>query len=175
MKYGNGFQCLDANLAPYPVRVYPRLMPFEYKDGTGDTGWFLLEDFNMLYRDPATGFEWIIRVKGDPAPSFRSAFDFDAASIPRAFMSVVGSPTSLDILVAALGHDLGYCVNGSVTGFRRADWDRFLSEVIEAYGASRAKRFACHRAVRLGGGFIYEKDEMYRERYMRLCEIKRLT
>lgn len=179
MKYGHGFWTVE-NSVRTRERAYPDLRPFEYNDGTGDTGWFLLRPFTFDYVAPGdrSGTAWRVIVAGDPNPVLRqNAFDFDGASVPpwKLIRPLVRDKMDLRFLVAALGHDLGHCIHEHVTGFTRADWNRFLSEVAEAYGASAYDRAKYKLAVDAAGWAVYHKTAEELSTYRRLVKIERVT
>lgn len=172
MKYGDGFICLDGNGNELAERAYPELLPFEYNDGTGDCGWFLLEDFSFIYTDPTTGKAWKITMKGDANPAIGTSFDYDGASRPGITRGVAGDRMDHDVIVPSLVHDMGYCVHDYITGFTREQWDIALREIAEAYGCNWFKRNEFYYAVRAGGIFRYQKTVNETLRYITLIEIE---
>ena len=178
MKYGQGFWVVEAG-----VRVrdrafaYPALLPFDYGDGTGDRGWLLTRAFVFDYVKPGdtSGQAWRFTVAGDsdPVPCI-NAFDYDGASIPQALRFLARDRMDHRWIVPALGHDLGYCVHGHVTGFTKADWDTFLLEVGDAYGDNAYQCQKYRLAVTLGGWNAWPKTEAEEKVYKNLVRIERV-
>ena len=131
---------------------YPKLEPRIYED-TKKPYWCLLEDFSVMVEDS------IYTVKAE--------FDFDGASIPRAFRSLVGDKMSFDIVVAALFHDCLYC-NHLLT---RSESDDLFRTLMKMYGASWLKRTVCWSAVRTFGGFCWNKSDEEIEKYTKFMTI----
>ena len=81
MKYGDGFWVVDPDSGlRFNSRfdAYPETRGFEYADGTGDKGDFLLQTFCADYTDPETGLVYRIRITGCRRPLlFVNAFDFE--------------------------------------------------------------------------------------------------
>lgn len=179
MKYGLGFWTVE-NGVRTEGRAYPDLRPFEYNDGTGDAGWFLLRPFTFDYAPPGdrSGTAWRFTVAGDPCPVLKgNSFDFDGASVPqwKLVRPLVRDKMDLRFLVAALGHDLGHCIHEHVTGFSRQDWNRFLAEVAEAYGASAYDRAKYKVAVDAAGWAVYHKTPEELAVYRGLVQIERVA
>ena len=174
MNYGDGFWCVRYG-DRLSVPVYPRLEGFEYNDGTGDKGEWLLEDFTVDYRPPGLP-------ASDPAVlrmTVKASFDYDGASIPRAARSFVGDKLAHDIRVAALFHDIGYCVHDlpASAGFAadRAWWDDLIAQIIEAYGGTLAKRCAVKAAVKQFGWCAWPKSEADLAKYRKLFSVEKVT
>lgn len=77
-------------------------------------------------------------------------------------------------IVPAYGHDLGYCIHGFGTSFTKADWDRFLLEVAEAYGANWTDRNKYWGVVAAVGGFSWAKTPKETEHYCDLVTVERV-
>ena len=140
MKYGDGFWVVDPDSGlRFNSRfdAYPETRGFEYADGTGDKGEFLLQTFCADYTDPETGLVYRIRITGCRRPLlFVNAFDFDWASIPALFRGLLTcDKADYRIRVASLLHDAGFCVKEVLPGLDLVWWNRLLEEVMEAYSA----------------------------------------
>ena len=177
MKYGEGFWVVKDGVRVKDRKdAYPKLKPFEYADGTGDCGWALLEDFTFDYFPPGSrGAGWRFTVKGDPDGDISRCFDYDGASRPAATREIAGDKMDFDVIVPSFGHDLGYCIHDYVTGFERCDWDEFLGEVMEAYGAGSWKRTKFVAAVSLFGRSRYAKSPAELEHYKGLVTVERVA
>ena len=178
MKYGQGFWVVEAGVRVKDrSRAYPELLPFEYADGTGDRGWLTVRPFCFDYLKPGdnSGLAWRFTVAGDPNPvEYLNSFDYDGASIPPICRPITRDKMDHRWIVPAYGHDLGYCIHGHVTGFTKADWDRFLLEVGEAYGDTAVMCTMYKTAVTLGGWHAWPKTPEELERYRRLVNIERV-
>ena len=180
MKYGRGFWVVKDGVRVrdrLSLDAYPALHPFEYADGTGDLGWFLTEDFCFDYVKPGdkSGLAWRFHVLGDPLPELhKNAFDYDGASIPEMLRAMARDKMDRRWIVPSLGHDVGYCVHGHVTGFTKADWDTFLLEVGEAYGDNLYQCGKYRAAVILGGWAAWPKPDAEAEVYKNLVRIERV-
>ena len=183
MKYGQGFWVVkDGEPVPSCRKFldgYPALQPFEYNDGTGDTGWLLTKPFTFDYVKPGdkSGTAWRFTVSGDVNPVIhKNSFDFDGASVPqwKLLRMCVKDKMDLRFLVASLGHDLGHCIHEHVTGFTRADWNTFLYEVAECYGASAYDRAKYKLAVDAAGWAVYSKTDEELATYRSLVKIERV-
>lgn len=125
-------------------KYFPQLHPFRYADGTG--GWWLVRDFTV---EILIGRVWY-RVTA------KAGFDYDGASIPRGCRTLVGDKMGHDVIVAAMFHDLFYCVHHAVFG--KAASDSFFRAVAGVYSATLAKRIAIYQAVNLFGGGPWRED-----------------
>jgi hypothetical protein len=175
MKYGAGFWCIDPDTGlRLPHRVYPDLRGFEYDDGTGDKAEWLLRDFIMDYIP--RGSEWIYRmtINGSRFPTFSTAFDYDGASMPKAFRTAICDKLGYEIRVPSLGHDIGYCVHEVLPEMGRMWWDEFISQTMEAYDATAAQRTAVYAAVRVAGEFWWNKSDSDLMRYRKLFSVVKL-
>lgn len=79
-------------------------------------------------------------------------FDFDGASIPRAFWSIIGSPMTDGYQRAGCLHDALYASER----FERYICDRIFLEAMEVDGVGYAKRYAMYWAVRAGGAMVWK-------------------
>ena len=179
MKYGQGFWVVKDGVRVLDRRdAYPELLPFEYADGTGDVGWFNLSPFTFDYVKPGdtSGMAWRFTVAGCRNPTLETSFDFDGASAPQCKLirPLVKDKMDHRWIVPAFGHDLGYCIHGYGTGFTKSDWDTFLSEVAEAYGAGWLDRKKYWSAVAAFGGFAWNKKPEETERYCGLVKIAKV-
>ena len=95
-------------------------------------------------------------------------FDFDAASIPKIFWSIIGSPFTGNYTTPAAIHDGLYA--GEVLDRKVCD-DIFL-DLMKQYKVSYVIRYAMYWAVRLGGGKVWKehtKDEVLK--YKDYCKV----
>lgn len=143
MKYGRGFWVVDASTGARiqsRIDTYPETRGFEYCDGTGDKGEFLLRDFCCDYVDPESGVCYRIRIRGSRSPVLgMNAFDFDWASIPKVCRAITCDKADYRVRVPSLLHDSGFCVKELLPGLDLRWWNRLLSEVMEAYSADAAQ------------------------------------
>lgn len=137
MTYGKDFWCVCPDGTRSDSLLFPKLQPFFYEDGDG--GWYVLEDFSV---DLLVGKVWY-RV------TVKAGFDYDGASIPRACRTLVGDKMAHDIIVAALFHDIWYCVHHAV--FPKTVADAMLGAINRVYGGSWAKEHAVVSGVALAG------------------------
>ena len=80
-------------------------------------------------------------------------FDFDAASIPQIFWSIIGSPFTGNYTTPAAIHDGLYA--GEILDRKVCD-DIFL-DLMKQYKVSYIRRYAMYWAVRLGGGKVWKE------------------
>lgn len=80
-------------------------------------------------------------------------FDFDAASIPQIFWSIIGSPFTGNYTTPAAIHDGLYA--GEILDRKVCD-DIFL-DLMKQYKVSYVKRYAMYWAVRLGGSKVWKE------------------
>ena len=80
-------------------------------------------------------------------------FDFDAASIPQIFWSIIGSPFTGNYTTPAAIHDGLYA--GEILDRKVCD-DIFL-DLMKQYKVSYVKRYIMYWAVRLGGGKVWKE------------------
>ena len=80
-------------------------------------------------------------------------FDFDAASIPKMFWSIIGSPFTGNYTTPAAIHDGLYA--GEILDRKVCD-DIFL-DLMKQYKVSYVRRYAMYWAVRLGGGKVWKE------------------
>ena len=80
-------------------------------------------------------------------------FDFDAASIPQIFWSIIGSPFTGNYTTPAAIHDGLYA--GEILDRKVCD-DIFL-DLMKQYKVSYLRRYAMYWAVRLGGGKVWKE------------------
>ena len=80
-------------------------------------------------------------------------FDFDAASIPQIFWSIIGSPFTGSYTTPAAIHDGLYA--GEILDRKVCD-DIFL-DLMKQYKVSYVKRYTMYWAVRLGGGKVWKE------------------
>ena len=95
-------------------------------------------------------------------------FDFDAASIPKIFWSIIGSPFTGNYTTPAAVHDGLYA--GEVLDRKVCD-DIFL-DLMKQYKVSYVIRYAMYWAVRLGGGKVWKehtKEEVLK--YKDYCKV----
>lgn len=89
-------------------------------------------------------------------------FDFDGASIPRAFWSIIGSPMFGKHVRAACLHDALYASRL----LPREECDDLFLEAMEIDGVGWFTRYAMYNAVRLAGQSAYDEDD--NEPYLKL-------
>jgi len=126
VKYGADFWCLDTDGRRLSSSVWPKLEPFRYPDG--DRGFLLLEDYSVEFIFRGQHWRFLIR----------EGFDFDGASIPQWAWSIIGDPLALDILIAAIVHDILFCVHHRQFPLRIAN--ALFCAIQQASGATWAKR-----------------------------------
>lgn len=158
MEYGKNFWCLDDKLRRLPELVYPKLEPFRYSCDCS-RGFWLLENYaiEFMFR----GVWWRMMIAGDMVGPLR--FDFDGASIPQWAWSLVGDTIALDILIAALFHDILFCVHLPDWPFRETNDLFYLLQ--KACGASKPKMRVTHQAVRAVGRYRWPKTDAEIEKY----------
>ena len=105
----------------------------------GEQTYILLEDIIVK----SLGYE-IKLLKG---------FDFDAASIPKIFWSIIGSPFTGSYTTPAAIHDGLYA--GEI--LERKVCDVIFLYLMKQYKVSYLRRFAMFWAVRLGGGKVWKE------------------
>ncbi len=143
MRYGKDFWCLDLDGTRLPGLVWPLIQAFKYPDG--DRGWWLRRDYGVEF--VFRGVLWRLTAK--------AGFDFDGASIPKFAWSIIGDPLALDILIAALFHDLQFCCH-------HAAWPLGLTNVLfleiqKASESSRVKRNLTTKVVQAAGWSHWKK------------------
>jgi hypothetical protein len=152
VKYGVDFWCIAPDGAYCLDPVWPDIKPFAYPDN-GSRGFWLREDFTVefFYR----GQWWRLTA--------RAGFDFDGASIPKWAWSIIGDPLALDILVAALFHDLFFCCHPKE--FPLALTNDLFREFQQAYSSVWAKRNVTTKAVQAAGWTRWPKTADELEKY----------
>lgn len=161
--YGDYFWCIDKddNLLINPI--FPKVQTMLYLDETGnldgDVYWCLLEDFSILYKLDDIWYKI----------TCKKEFDFDFASIPRIFRSLVGDKDSPDIQVASLFHDLFYTVHHKL--FPKDISDKFLGKVLRCYGGSAAKEIGVYSAVKSCGWMFWKKTKEDLIKYNKFIEV----
>lgn len=154
MKYGDGFWVVKDGVRVPREHAYPETVGFEYNDGTGRVGEFLLKDFTVDYTPPGERQPIRMTVCGDLDPVLHvNSFDFDFASIPWLFRLSICDKADHRIRVGSLFHDMLYCNHA----FSRAFTDRMLVEMTEAYGMDRYRNWKIHTGVRLGGWYFWNR------------------
>jgi len=79
-------------------------------------------------------------------------FEFDGASIPKAFWSLIGSPFNGKYKYSALIHDALYASEI----VERHIADKVFLDLMEKDGVAWWKRTAMYNAVRVGGYFVWK-------------------
>ena len=123
----------------------------------GKQSYLLLEDITVN----SLGYE-IKLLKG---------FDFDAASIPQIFWSIIGSPFTGNYTTPATIHDGLYA--GEVLDRKVCD-DIFL-DLMKQYKVGYLRRYPMYWAVRLGGGRVWKehsKEEV--EKYKEFIDVEKI-
>ena len=197
MKYGEGFWCVKEGVR-LPRRIYPATRGFEYLDGTGDCGEFLLEDWCFDYVAPGSREALRMTIAGNLRPVLhRNSFDFDWASIPRPARAITCDKADYRIRAGCLPHDMGFCVQEVLPGLDRTWWNTLLFEIMEAYSVTwdetkagsfksrlrmkaryledRALRNGVLAGVTLGGPFVWGKTPEEIAVYRRLFKVERMA
>ena len=95
-------------------------------------------------------------------------FDFDAASIPKIFWSIIGSPFTGNYTTPAAIHDGLYA--GEILNRKVCD-DIFL-DLMKQYKVSYLRRYTMYWAVRLAGGKVWKEHSQEEvQEYKKYCEI----
>lgn len=134
--------------------LLPTQKPFLYKDG--DDGWLYQQDFS-------------IRI-GNEVITIKMTFDYDGASIPKAFWTVIGHPMGVRKQVPAGFHDAGYASHI----LKQKALDDIFLELLEAFENNLVVRNACWTAVRSAGWTKYPKKPEELIKYKALVEIRTL-
>lgn len=103
--------------------------------------------------------------------TIKKGFDFDSASIPRIFWSIIGSPFTGNYTIPALVHDGLYASEA----LDRKECDNIFLELMKHFKVSYLKRYSMYWAVRLGGSNVWSKhskDEV--NKYKGYCDVKKL-
>jgi hypothetical protein len=94
--------------------------------------------------------------------------EFDGASIPKAFWSIVGSPFTGNYTRSALVHDALYMSES----LDRKTCDNIFLDLMRQDGVSLVKRTLMYLAVRVGGYFVWKKHKSHmvevNNRYVRI-------
>jgi len=101
----------------------------------------------------------------------KQGFDYDSASIPQIFWSLIGSPFTGNYTVPALIHDALYASERLEIKL----CDNIFLDLMKQYKVGYFKRYAIYYAVRVGGGFIWDKhleDEIIK--YKGFCDVKKI-
>lgn len=99
--------------------------------------------------------------------SIKKGFDFDGASIPRIFWSIIGNPIIGKFNIAALVHDALYA---SQFIDRKISDDIFL-ELMKIYKVGYLKRYLMYNAVRLFGWKSWKSNQKYLEEYRKIIKV----
>jgi hypothetical protein len=83
--------------------------------------------------------------------------EFDGASIPKVFWSIIGSPFTGKYTRSALVHDALY-MSESLT---RKEADSVFLDLMKQDGVSFTKRSVMWSAVRIGGYFVWKKHKSH--------------
>lgn len=152
MKYNVDFWCIDpVTNERSPVLIWPDIKAFAYPDGS--RGWWIREDYTI-----ECIFHGVLR-----RMTVKKGFDFDGASIPRWAWSIIGDPLALDIQIAALFHDILFCINDPAWSLRITN--EFFLEVQQASKSCWVKRNTTTKAVQAAGWALWKKDEAYKAKY----------
>ena len=101
----------------------------------------------------------------------KTGFDFDGASIPKSFWSVIGSPFNGAYVPSAVIHDGLYASEA----LSREICDEIFLELMKADGVSYTKRYAMYWAVRVGGALVWKKHTKEEvEKYKGYCDVKKI-
>ena len=138
-----------------PIR-WPGMTAFRYPD-TGEDGWSLDHNFSFRY------YNTVYTVK--------KGFDFDGSSIPRAAWTLVGHPLQTQKLLAALFHDILYCVH-----IQPRDWcDEAYFDIQTATGESWAICRTRYYTLRTVGWVAYPKTEAEIKKYKPFLVVEALA
>lgn len=110
---------------------------FEPRDPRMKMGRELVEDYRYGDLLVPAGFEW------------------DGATIPRAFWTLVGGPYHPQIMAASLLHDWLYWTRA----WKREDADKLLRHVMKEAGAPEIRADLVYGAVRGFGGFYFGRTK----------------
>lgn len=169
MRYLDGFACVNNETGLIEAeRKYPYLVGFEYTDGTGLRGEFLLQDFHVRYRPEGSKVVYDMTIKGNVRPCFENSFDFDGASCPSVLRILFYDKLAHQVRVAALFHDMGYCVHDVLPDMNKAFYDRMFYDMCLVYGADVTKAANGYAAIRSAGFVFWSKTEEEIKRYRNL-------
>ena len=99
-------------------------------------------------------------------------FDFDAASIPQIFWSLIGSPFTGNYTVPALTHDALYASER----LERKLCDNIFLDLMKQYEVGYFKRYAIYNAVRIFGNRNWNKmSKSETIKYKEFCYVKKIT
>ena len=103
----------------------------------------------------------------------KEGFDYDGASIPQAVRSIMGDKMSHDIIVAALFHDILYCVHNELLPKDKSDL--LLINIMSCYNSPDIKCKSVLCGVKYFGSSAWNKDaELKKQRYLPFFEIKEI-
>lgn len=134
--------------------ILPVQKPFLYKDGTD--GWLYKQDF-------------FIRI-GNDVVTIKKTFDYDGASIPKPFWTIIGHPMGVRKMIPAGVHDIGYASHF----MKQSALDDLFLELLEAFENSLVVRNACWSAVRSAGWYVYPKKTEELLKYKALVDFQSL-
>lgn len=150
-KYGKNFWCLDKEGNMLIEPALPKLLPFFYKDKNGkldgDQGWYLLEDFTILYKIKNIWYKI----------TCKKNFDWDGASIPQFIRNIMGDKMLIFYIVASLYHDLFYVCHHEIIS--RDTADTFFHDVVGVYNGSFLRQDLVWSAVRTFGWIMWDYQE----------------
>ncbi len=98
----------------------------------------------------------------------KKGFDFDGASIPRIFWSIIGNPISGKFNIAALVHDALYASQF----IDRKICDEIFLNLMKVYNVSYLKRYSMFNAVRLFGFISWNKNKEDLSKYRQIIYMK---
>ena len=101
----------------------------------------------------------------------KAGFDFDGASIPKAFWSVIGSPFNGAYVPPAVIHDGLYASEA----LPREVCDEIFLELMKQFGVSYVKRYSMYWSVRAGGTLVWKnhtKEEV--KKYKGFCNVEEI-
>lgn len=114
----------------------------------------------ILFRKPRDtrmvgGVELVEDYKASDGECITCGFEWDGATIPRVFWSIVGSPYDPEVIIPSLEHDYDYWT-------RKYDRDlcddRFYHNMIRC-GVGKKRAYTMYKAVRNFGGCYYERRQ----------------
>lgn len=119
------------------------------------------EDTFILLEDvKVSSLGYSIRVK--------RGFDFDGASIPKAFWSVIGNPLTGDYKIAALIHDALY----SSQELPKELCDNIFLEIMRLHGVGYIKRYSMYNAVKVFGSLSWNSNKEDIVKYKQFIDVR---
>jgi hypothetical protein len=95
-----------------------------------------------------------------------AGFDWDGATIPRLFWSIIGGPFHPQVMRASLLHDWLYWTRK----IPRKQADKLLRKLLLEDGCTAFKAESMYRAVRMFGGMYFKRTEIDTKYAQILCQ-----